>query len=296
MPQRSIKITNRKLLCVRRPWLKSSFRHKKAQEARIIFLSCCACLWLVGLLRQSRVKTSSVAAVFALMMLCACRSGKGTNVVPTIALDSAFSANEFHIDEWQVSGPFRSDGTGASAAETDLDKDFTISFGQTEAGMNAANFGQLNKGLINRFYLPADFKNTRAHLDNDAIRFDKLFQTTKNTVAYAACVIESPQDRELVMVSGADDGMKVWLNGKMLLKTRLNEAPSGNPSYGDLGKSRYFTSLPLLKGGNFLLVKVSPLDRMWGFNCTLLTLEEARKRSQENQLYLRDRSEERILR
>ena len=162
--------------------------------------------------------------------------------------------------------------------------------------MNAANFGQLNKGLINRFYLPADFKNTRAHLDNDAIRFDKLFQTTKNTVAYAACVIESPQEQELVMVSGADDGMKVWLNGKMLLKTRLNEAPSGNPSYGDLGKSRNFTSLPLLKGANFLLVKVSQIDRMWGFNCTLLNLEEARKRSQSNQLYLRDVVERNILR
>ncbi|MFL6332854.1 MAG: prolyl oligopeptidase family serine peptidase [Pyrinomonadaceae bacterium] len=193
-----------------------------------------------------------------------------------------------------VAGGSKDDAPGVKA-EAALDRDFMSSLGRGEAQVRASDFPQIDKGIFSRFFLPTDFKNAHAHFDDGVIRFDKLFQTTRNAVAYAACVIESAEDQEVVLVSGADDALKAWLNGELLLRTSVRKTASGQPAYGNLGKSGSFTPVGLKKGQNFLLVKVTQIDRMWGFNCGLFTLEAARSRSQANELYMRDVVEQSIL-
>lgn len=220
-------------------------------------------------------------------LLAGCRT-KGS--VPAAQLQFADGSGEIKITDWQVFGPFATGEKGeardAAARARALDHDFLKGHGYSETGLNAQLFPRVGNGLLN-FDNPAGFKNTRVASSDGVIRLDKLYQNSKNEVAYAATVIESPQDTEAILVAGADDSAKIWLNGQPVVQ--INAEPLRDmPYYGNMGKAASFSTVKLNKGSNFLLVKVVQLDRMWGFNCSLLTLEAARDRARGNELYIND--------
>lgn len=249
---------------------------------------------------------SPVAArsVPALLLACAlalalpaCR--KGGAAVPTVKVDFTGTTGELRLTDWQVLGPFVAaedkDATPAANAEAALDRDFLSSIGRGETQVTFSDFSHMERGVLSSYVGPADFRNAPAHFDDGVIRFDKMFKTTRDVVAYAACVLDSPLDQEVVLTSGADDALKVWLNGEPLLRTSVRKTTANQPAYGNLGKSGSFTPVDLKKGPNFILVKVAQIDRMWGFNCALFTLEAARSRARANELYMRDVVEQSVL-
>lgn len=230
----------------------------------------------------------SVLLLLVATLLCGCRRNGS---VPVVQLQFNDESGEIKITEWQVAGPFATGEVGeprrdAESRARTLDRDFLKENGHSETGLAASIFPQIDRGFLS-FSKPSDFQNTRVASSDGVIRLDKLYRTSKNAVAYAASVIESAEETEVVLVSGADDSAKVWLNGQELF--RLNAEPLRDmPYYGNLGKAANFSTAKLKKGSNFLLVKVAQLDRMWGFNCSLLTLEAARIRAQANELYVND--------
>lgn len=221
-------------------------------------------------------------------LFCACQRNQS---VPVVQLQFNDDQSAIKITEWQVVGPFATGETGKVRRDAEsrariLDRDFLEDFGYSERGLDASVFGRLDPGFFS-FSNSSDFKHTRVASADGVIRLDRFYPNSKNTVAYAASVIESPQDTEVVLVSGADDSAQVWLNREKLV--RLNAEPvRGMPYYGNLGKAASFSTAKLKKGSNFLLVKVAQLDRMWGFNCSLLTVEAARKLAQANEFYVND--------
>lgn len=228
-----------------------------------------------------------LAVAVSVLTLGSCRSDR---VLPSVRLDLS-APEDMKITDWQVLGPFAAEKSkgaqGAQSRAAALDRDFLLMLGSSETEINASSFSQIDKGFINWFRLPSGFRNLGVHAADGVIRLDKVFPNATDVVSYAACVIESPIERELVLVTGADDSAKVWLNGKFLVRMNVRPTP-GQPAYGNLGKAASFTTASLNRGRNFLLIKVPQIERMWGFNCSLLDLEAARRLAQKNEAYMHD--------
>lgn len=251
---------------------------------------------------KRRPPRAALTAVYGLLLLAVVSgflSCRPQARLPVLALDFTKTGGEIKLTDWAVVGPFKINGPRAAGDASDssdagIDRDFLTLFGRSEAGMGAEDFLKLDKGVWKGSDLPADFATTNVHAAKGVVRFDRLFETKSDAVAYSACVIESQSEAEVLLASGADDCLKVWLNGEPVLRM-VNGAAPGQPAYGNLGQDGRLTTLKLKRGRNFLLVKVSQVERMWGFNCSLLTLEAARELSRADELHLNDVVERSLL-
>ncbi len=78
--------------------------------------------------------------------------------------------------------------------------------------------------------------------------------------AYAWTEIEVPEDRTAWLGFGSDDGVKIWLNGEVLLE-KWTQRP--------LLTEEDLLTLKLKKGKNQLMLKVQNMEIAWSFSCRL---------------------------
>jgi hypothetical protein len=76
------------------------------------------------------------------------------------------------------------------------------------------------------------------------------------SVAYAACSVFSPDEREAWLEMGSDDGIKVWANGAEVFS---------KDAYRTAWPRQDLAPVHLRKGWNPLLVKVGQAEGEWGF-------------------------------
>ena len=74
-------------------------------------------------------------------------------------------------------------------------------------------------------------------------------------MAYAYTEIISPDDRDLTLTLGSNDGAKIWLNGEVIYNEHV-----GRSAIAD----QVFLKVHLKKGNNTLLTKVENLGANWG--------------------------------
>lgn len=86
---------------------------------------------------------------------------------------------------------------------------------------------------------------------------------SEGVVAYAATYIYSPDDRAVNFWYGSDDGVKIWLNNRLV---HVNHVHRGTIGVTDR------VELKLAKGWNMLLVKIENVVSGWGFYAKLLDL------------------------
>ncbi len=91
------------------------------------------------------------------------------------------------------------------------------------------------------------------------------FGNQQNCVAYAYLEFESASEQQAALKLGSDDGIRVWLNGELLLSHHAARA---------LGADDEALIVTLQPGVNRLLLKISQLSGDWGFVARLRTLEE----------------------
>ncbi len=96
----------------------------------------------------------------------------------------------------------------------------------------------------------------KLHSTPDIVDLKKVFSPNDKVVAYAAIWIESDRDVEKLMGIGSNDGMKVWLNGEMLIKVHKPRTVTIDSEY---------LKLNLIKGRNLLLIKIEQGFGGWGF-------------------------------
>ncbi len=75
-------------------------------------------------------------------------------------------------------------------------------------------------------------------------------------VAYGACRVISPNERATTLLVGSDDGVKVWLNGKLV---------HSNHAHRGLSPDQDRVQITLRKGANDLLVKIDQGGGPFGF-------------------------------
>ncbi len=94
------------------------------------------------------------------------------------------------------------------------------------------------------------------HSTSDIVDLKKIFSPNDKVVAYVALWIDSDKEVEKLMGIGSNDGMKVSLNGEMLIKVHKPRTVTIDAEY---------LKLNLKKGKNLLLIKIEQSFGGWGF-------------------------------
>ena len=88
------------------------------------------------------------------------------------------------------------------------------------------------------------------------VDFTRIMQPNEDSVAYAYRVIDAEEDTALQVALGSNDGIKLWLNGALLLENKASR--TARP-----GDERL--ALPLKQGTNTVLLKIDQMGGGWGF-------------------------------
>ncbi len=92
--------------------------------------------------------------------------------------------------------------------------------------------------------------------ETDKVNLERFFKHSEAGVAYAACWVHSDRAQTALLATGSDDGIKVWLNRKLVLDRRVHrEAVPGDDK----------TTVQLAAGWNEVLVKVDNTFGSWAF-------------------------------
>lgn len=89
------------------------------------------------------------------------------------------------------------------------------------------------------------------------VRLNPHFEPSDWVAAYLQAFIYSPDDREAVLLLGADDGHTLWVNGE-----QLSERQGRNISVPD----EIEVGVRLRAGWNRVMLKVADLDGGWAFH------------------------------
>jgi hypothetical protein len=188
--------------------------------------------------------------------------------LPTISFDELKNDQEIKIKEWQIVGPFLTDTSDAQKRAAAFNRDDLVNFGTTEEAINAELFASLGKESAS-INLPVYFVNKKIQAASSEVNLAEEFKyNTQAPIgnAYAACEIQCSEDKELVLCVGSDDGIKIFLNNRLLF---AHEVRRGIFAYSDFVKTR------LKKGKNFLLVKINNYEGRWDFILNIGSLSYA---------------------
>ncbi|MBM3308924.1 MAG: hypothetical protein FJY77_01595 [Candidatus Altiarchaeales archaeon] len=86
----------------------------------------------------------------------------------------------------------------------------------------------------------------------------------EGVIAYAATYVYSPEDRTINFWYGSDDGVKIWLNNRLVHVNHIHRGTIGVTDKVELNLS---------KGWNLVVIKIENVVSGWGFYAKLLDLE-----------------------
>ena len=107
----------------------------------------------------------------------------------------------------------------------------------------------------------------RYESNENYINLSKIFQKNQKVVAYAFWTIVSDREQDVVLALGSNDGIRAWLNGRMVWDNHL---PRGTEPDDDWVRVR------LRKGDNSILLKIDQGLGDWGFYARFLSIDEKR--------------------
>jgi hypothetical protein len=87
---------------------------------------------------------------------------------------------------------------------------------------------------------------------------------------YASSIISSDRDQDVIFITSANNGLKLWLNGQLILREFTT---------GYLQGYQYLIKVHLKKGSNFVLAKLLHIDGQWQFFLKMASLPYANENS-----------------
>ena len=112
----------------------------------------------------------------------------------------------------------------------------------------------LKEGKIK--YRENNFKWQLVKAGNGVVDFIKIFGDTSFVFAFAYAQVEMPDNKELLMAAGSDDGIKVWVNNQLVHQNWIGRA---------YRKDDDLFPVKFKKGVNEILIKVQNMQRDWNF-------------------------------
>jgi hypothetical protein len=180
-------------------------------------------------------------------------SGKTFGVVSGAKLREQWQARrekaaEDYLHEFHVIGPFKKDGQEQITLDfkTPLDEDFASNKDGSIDLKKSYTFGgkSLRWGM------------TKSSNKTGYVNFTKVLGPVEWCIGYAYCEIESIHPRDVILRCGSDDGIRVWVNGKLV---HSNEIGRGYAVDSDSFRAH------LIAGTNRILIKIDNYVSGWGF-------------------------------
>jgi arylsulfatase A len=97
--------------------------------------------------------------------------------------------------------------------------------------------------------------------NNEYISLSKLFKPSDEGVVYARRVFNIEKNKTLKIGLGSNDGVKMWVNGKLVHENIVARTAVPNED---------IISVPFIKGKNVVLLKIDQLGGGWGFYFSLM--------------------------
>ncbi len=175
------------------------------------------------------------------------------------------AAGPFEVDkdgfvlDWLVFGPFADVGPRGYAAG--YGHDYLEVFGGESAtqllpGMSVTYLFPENRTEWELPSLKQEIVAKAWHSKSSKIDFMSFMKINEHVVAYAYCNVTAPESMDAELRVGSDDGIRVWLNGKLVVDKQVYRGAAP-----DTDKSK----VRLVKGKNRLLVKVNQDIGGWAF-------------------------------
>lgn len=155
------------------------------------------------------------------------------------------------IRAWKVIGPFKNednDGPFKQAFEVEQD----VLAGKLDFTREYMGLGTMGETKIKWRHALTGNHNGFPNFVN----FDNTFSPNDWVIAYAFTRIYSPEEREVKVACGSDDGMRLWFNGQMVIDDYVARGA---------GPKQDVVPVKLKKGWNEALVKVEERIGGWGF-------------------------------
>ena len=152
-------------------------------------------------------------------------------------------AKDLFLTDWWIIGPFDNPEDNGLQTVYPPEKEFET--------------GKIYQGRKNLSVAWKQYHNKQSGY----IDFTKMFQPSEIGVAYARGIIKMSKDADLKVGIGSNDGVRLWVNGKLLHDNKI--ARKAEPNQDIL-------ILPLLKGENTVLLKIDQLGGGWGFYFSVL--------------------------
>lgn len=101
------------------------------------------------------------------------------------------------------------------------------------------------------------------------VDFTKVFGEKDYVIVYALAEIDSSEDKDVLLGIGSDDGVKMWVNGRLVHENWVGRSVS---------KDNDIVTIKLKKGKNQILIKVQNMQGAWGFCCRMLSKESLKEK------------------
>lgn len=153
------------------------------------------------------------------------------------------ASNQLFYKDWWIIGPFDNENQKGLTMVYEPERSFdTSSLLKGKNGMSVRwrRYDNPNSGYID---------------------FAGQFEPSENVVAYARRTVNLDQAKNVKFGVGSNDGVRVWVNGKLVLDRQVGRRAQVNDD---------IITVALQKGDNDILVKVDQLKRGWGFYFTEL--------------------------
>lgn len=161
------------------------------------------------------------------------------------------------MKEWLLAGPFvveSASGNPDQSAQEKFFNDDIISHVDVIPDKPVPSIQSDDKEFL---WVPYSSKD-------DIIDLDAAFNKVDFAAGYALAEIVAESPSNVMLAIGSDDGVKVWLNGKLIHK---NWIARGTTPDDDI------IPVTLVKGSNQLLIKVQDMQGGWGFSARFLDKE-----------------------
>lgn len=165
--------------------------------------------------------------------------------------DATYSglSDDVFMKSWMVLGPVKIDKTVTNPNENKQKEAF-------ENDLLTSFVVQPKKNLANVKLGDTIYAWKAVKFEDGIIDFDKLFNQLDFSIGYALAEIKMDNPEKVLVGIGSDDGVKVFLNGKLVHSNWIGRA---------LKKDDDILFLDLKKGSNQILIKVQDMQYDWSF-------------------------------